>query len=527
MKKYLGKRILLSILSLIIVVGTVMLLVFTVINRNVIFQMDDTWNKKSNNDRIYYEYTMYSKYGYLDFTDYSNFLKNKYEPLYGSEYTKNADYKADKAAIQDENTYLENASVQEFIAQNEEKGFKATYVAPARAKSGKVKTGGNAYLLAVHEKSVFTRLWDYFTHLITLETTRDVTDPALTERYIRLEKDPYSGFYALVGSGTTHKYLLYVDGRFPFIHQNFLHLNIGTSYTRYRGQEITDVIHRPVGDQVKLKSQYPAKLGTDEYTETASDFHSLTYNYNPRTASEEKQFPDQYTNYSYNYGGLSMIENSFVMGLIATLIAYLLGLPLGILMSRYKDGLFDKLGNAYIIFIMAVPPLAYIFLFASAGTSLLHLPYKFANAQVKITAYILPIISMALPSIGGLMKWMRRYMIDQMNSDYVKFARAEGLSEREIYRKHISPNAMIYLVHGIPANILGCLVGAIVTERVYSVPGVGNLLTTALAGHDNGIIVACTLFYTTLSLISVILGDLLLAKKDPRISLTTSKGGGR
>ena len=46
-------------------------------------------------------------------------------------------------------------------------------------------------------------------HIITVETTRDVTDPELTERYIRVEKDPYSGFYALVGSGTTHKYLLY------------------------------------------------------------------------------------------------------------------------------------------------------------------------------------------------------------------------------------------------------------------------------------------------------------------------------
>ena len=55
MKRYLGKRILFSIFSLIVVVATVMLLVFSVINRNVIFQMDDTWNKKSNNDRIYYE----------------------------------------------------------------------------------------------------------------------------------------------------------------------------------------------------------------------------------------------------------------------------------------------------------------------------------------------------------------------------------------------------------------------------------------------------------------------------------------
>jgi oligopeptide transport system permease protein len=125
------------------------------------------------------------------------------------------------------------------------------------------------------------------------------------------------------------------------------------------------------------------------------------------------------------------------------------------------------------------------------------------------------------------MKWMRRYMIDQMNSDYVKFARAEGLSEKEIFNIHISRNAMIYLVHGIPGNILGCLTGAIITERVYSVPGVGNLLTTAINSHDNGIIVACTVFYTSLSIISLILGDLLLAKYDPRISLSEEGGGGR
>lgn len=527
MKRYMGKRILFSIFSLLVVIATVMLLVYSLINRNVIFQMDDTWNKKSNNDRLVYEYTMYSKYGYLDFTDYTAFLKNKYEPLYGSEYTKNADFKADKEAIQDENTYLENASVQEYIAQNEAKGFKQTYIAPARSKSGKVKTGGNAYLLAVRERSVFARLWDYISHLITIETTGDVTDPALTDRYIRVEHDPYSGLFAVTGSGTTHKYLLYFDGRFPFIHQNFLHLNLGTSYTRYRGQEITEVINRPVGDQVKSRSQYPAMLGTDEYIDTAIDFHTLTYNYNPRTATELKQFPDQYTSYSYQYGGLSMLENSFVTGLIATIIAYLLGLPLGIAMARHKDGWLDRIGNGYIIFIMAVPSLAYIFLFATIGTSLFNLPYKFANAQVRVLAYVLPTISLSLPSIGSLMKWMRRYMIDQMNSDYVKFARAEGLSEQEIYRKHISPNAMIYLVHGIPANILGCLTGAIITESVYAVPGVGNLLTRALNGHDNGIIVACTVFYTTLSIISIILGDVLLSKYDPRISLTSSKGGGR
>ena len=166
-------------------------------------------------------------------------------------------------------------------------------------------------------------------------------------------------------------------------------------------------------------------------------------------------------------------------------------------------------------------------MFAAVGTSIFGLPYKFANANVKVFAYILPTISLALPQIGSLMKWMRRYMIDQMNSDYVKFARAEGLSEKEIYKIHISKNALIYLVHGIPASILGCLTGAIITERVYAVPGVGNLLTVAINTHDNGVIVACTVFYTTLSIISVILGDLLLAEYDPRISLSKEKGGGR
>ena len=146
---------------------------------------------------------------------------------------------------------------------------------------------------------------------------------------------------------------------------------------------------------------------------------------------------------------------------------------------------------------------------------------------MAILAYILPTISLALPQIGGLMKWMRRYMIDQMNSDYVKFARSQGLSEREIYNTHISKNAMIYLVHGIPASILGCLTGAIITETVYSVPGVGRLLTQAINTHDNGVIVAVTVFYTTLSIVSQILGDLLLAKYDPRISLQADKGGGR
>ena len=527
MRKYMIRRILFSIFSLLVVIMLVMLLVYSLIERSVIFQTDDTWNKKSNNDRVYYEYTQYQKYGYLTFVDYTAFLKNKYQALVGDNYTTDHDYIVDKNAILDAETYMDNPTVREFMEKYSEEGYTFRFLEAMKYRSGKVKPGGNAYLLAIHEKSVVARLFDYVKGFITVETKNMVQDPELTERYIRIEKDPYSGLFAVVGSGTQHKYLLYFDNRFPFIHQNWLHLNLGVSYTTYRGQEISSVITNPQGSLDVRRQQYPALIGTDQYVDTAIDFHSLSYNSGTVSEVEKQQFPDKYTVYNYNRDGLSMIGNSFVIGLIATAIAYALGLPLGMINARNKDKLADKLGSVYIIFITSVPALAYIFMFAAVMTRLFHLPYKFANAEVRVLAYILPTISLALPSIGGLMKWMRRYMIDQMNSDYVKFARAEGLSEKEIYNIHISKNAFIYLVHGVPANILSCLVGAIITERVYSVPGVGNLLTRAINSHDNGVIVAVAVFYTSLSIIALILGDLLLAHYDPRISLSAEKGGGR
>ena len=87
--------------------------------------------------------------------------------------------------------------------------------------------------------------------------------------------------------------------------------------------------------------------------------------------------------------------------------------------------------------------------------------------------------------------------------------------------KVISVNEEV--IHGIPGSILGALVGAIVTERVYSVPGAGNLLTNAINAYDNGVIVGITLFYATLSVVGLLLGDILMAVADPRISFDTKE----
>ena len=153
----------------------------------------------------------------------------------------------------------------------------------------------------------------------------------------------------------------------------------------------------------------------------------------------------------------------------------------------------------------------------------LGLPTAFDADRPNWLMYVLPVISLALPMAANLMKWLRRYMIDQMNADYVKFARAGGLSEGEIFRRHVRKNAMIPLVHGIPGSGLGALVGAIITERVYVVPGAGDLLTEAVNAYDNGVIVGVTLFYAVLSVAAVILGDVAIAAVDPRISFNNKK----
>ena len=256
---------------------------------------------------------------------------------------------------------------------------------------------------------------------------------------------------------------------------------------------------------------------------TADDLHSATYVAGSLGigALNQKYFVDDYTSVITRKDGLSKMGYSFSIGIIAVMLTYFMAIPLGILMALRKDKLVDKLGTCYIVFITAVPSLAYIFMFKAVGGNTFGLPTTFDMEHPTWKMYVLPIISLALPSIANQMKWLRRYMIDQMNSDHVKFARSGGLSEGEIFAKHILKNAIIPIVHGVPSSVLFALTGAIITERVYVVPGAGNLLTNAINAYDNGVIVGVTLFYAILTVTSIILGDVLMSVMDPRISFTT------
>ena len=111
-------------------------------------------------------------------------------------------------------------------------------------------------------------------------------------------------------------------------------------------------------------------------------------------------------------------------------------------------------------------------------------------------------------------------MIDELSSDYVKFARAKGLSERKIMYTHVFRNAMIPMVRNIPATFISAIVGSYYLEYIWKIPGTGKLLIEALQGTpDVQVIQSLTVVYAAMSMLSFLLGDLITVAFDPRIKL--------
>ena len=209
---------------------------------------------------------------------------------------------------------------------------------------------------------------------------------------------------------------------------------------------------------------------------------------------------------------------SLKMGGISMLVALTVGMPMGIAMARSKGKWADKLGTAFIIFIQAAPSAVYFLFIQMYFTGLFNLPMLYDSE--KPVTWILPIVCLSLPSIASYGMWMRRYMVDQMNQDYVKLAKAKGVSERKIMTSHIFRNAVVPMVQTIPGSLLLTIMGSLYVESIYSVPGMGGLLINVIQRQDNTMVQALVLIFASLGIIGLFLGDLMMVIVDPRISLT-------
>lgn len=216
---------------------------------------------------------------------------------------------------------------------------------------------------------------------------------------------------------------------------------------------------------------------------------------------------------------------SMKLGLISLGISLVLGVSLGVLQARYKDGFFDHIGTGYTVFVNAVPHLVTYSLILAFGARILKLPSMYSVRNPGPSS-ILPIVCLSVGSTAGYMLWIRRYMVDELNKDYIRLAKLKGLSTRKVMYRHVLKNAFVPLAQYLPYSILLTVGGSLLVERFFSVPGMGPLLTDSIARYDVNLSLAIVLFYATMGILGLFLGDVLMTIIDPRIRLD-SKGGTR
>lgn len=216
---------------------------------------------------------------------------------------------------------------------------------------------------------------------------------------------------------------------------------------------------------------------------------------------------------------------SIEIGLISFAIALALGMPLGILMARStrtRWKLWDKFGTVIIVIVQAVPSAVYHLLIQLYGSELLGVSMLFKEDNPA--TWILPIFSLSIGNIAYYAMWLRRYMVDEANKDYIRLARAKGVPAATISRSHVFRNAVVPLVQYIPNSILFTLMGSLYVESLYSIPGMGGLLVQVIKLQDNTMVQALVLLYAAVSVLGLLFGDLLMALVDPRISFTGKEG---
>ena len=110
-------------------------------------------------------------------------------------------------------------------------------------------------------------------------------------------------------------------------------------------------------------------------------------------------------------------------------------------------------------------------------------------------------------------------MVDESTKDYVKLCQIKGMSSRAIMFKHVFRNAFVPLGQYLPTTLLNTVVGSIYVESLYSIPGMGGLLVDVIKRQDNAMVQAIVMIYSSVGIIGLLLGDLLMAVIDPRITL--------
>ncbi len=215
---------------------------------------------------------------------------------------------------------------------------------------------------------------------------------------------------------------------------------------------------------------------------------------------------------------------SMKVGGAAMIIGSIFGLALGFLAAFNRGKVTDVI--CMIISILGVSVPSYIFAivlnyFVGFKWKALPLLYDF-RSPVKTS--ILPVIALSIGVMGVVMKFTRDEATSVLKSDYVLFARSQGIPEKEILFGYVLRNSMIPVITVMAMLLVSLLTGSLVTERIFSIPGIGALLTTAITANDYNVIIALSFVYAVIYVVARLVLDLVYGLIDPRIRVSGGTG---
>lgn len=226
---------------------------------------------------------------------------------------------------------------------------------------------------------------------------------------------------------------------------------------------------------------------------------------------------------------------SFFFTVVSVLMGYLVSIPLGIQAAVHKDSRFDRISSIIVFILYSIPGFfaATVLLMTFANPDVLYWfpasgvePVQgfgadagfFERWSARLPYLILPGISYTYSSFAFLSRTMRVSMLEIVNQDYIRTARAKGLAENAVIYKHMLRNALLPIIT-VFANIFPVAIGgSVVLEVIFTIPGMGNEVYQAIVNQDYPMVVAVLTITGILTLIGYLVSDVLYAVADPRIS---------
>ena len=225
------------------------------------------------------------------------------------------------------------------------------------------------------------------------------------------------------------------------------------------------------------------------------------------------------------------IPTSFVVAFIATIFEFLIAIPLGITAATHQYSFRDYLITVLVMVGISLPSFFFGNVFkaifadllgwfpVSGGTDASQSTTGIMDVLSSFRYYILPIFTITILSLGGRMRMTRTNMLEVLNSDYIRTARAKGLKESKVVTKHAFRNTLIPLVTTLAGLIPSLFSGAIITERIFGLDGIGTTALTLTNKGDIPFIMGYNMFLATLSVLGILLSDIMYAIVDPRVKL--------